>query len=118
MMYDLDNTAVDLLACNLPVLERGFLPVGRRHPSDPKDTCTLGMLRREVVKDDGRLSRHLLGLKGVFHQHENIHIVRFKLRSHKRLTIDTFNIRGYSISDIQYSKALAKFRERFVWKEL
>ena len=73
-MYDLDNAAFGLLACNLSVLERGFLPVDSRHPSDPKDTRLLGMLRRYVVKDHGRLSHHLLGLKGVFHQHEDVHI--------------------------------------------
>src|SRR5712691_9638947 len=83
-MHDLNDASFCLIAGDLPVLERDFLPVDRCHPSDPKDTRSLVMLRREVVKDHCRLSSHLLGIKCIFHQHENVHIVWFELRSHKR----------------------------------
>src|SRR6266446_3746589 len=83
-MYHLNNASFCLIACDLPGPERGFLPVDRRPPSDPKDTRSLVMLRHEVVKDHCRLSSHLLGIKCIFHQHENVHIVWFQLCSHKR----------------------------------
>src|SRR5262249_20128423 len=83
MTNDLNNAAFGLLARVLPVLDGSFLPVDSRHPSNPKDTRTFVMLGRHMVKDYSGFTLHLLGIKRVFHQHEDIDIVRLALRRHK-----------------------------------
>jgi len=84
MTDDLNNAAFRLLARVLPVLDGGVLPIDRRHPSNPKDTRAFLMLGRHVVKDYSGFTLHLLGIKSIFHQHEDIDIVRLTLRRHKR----------------------------------
>src|SRR6266850_3124219 len=83
MIYDLNNASFGLFAGALPVLDRGFLPVDSRHPSDPKDTRSFVMLGRNVVKDHSSFARRLVGIKGIFHRQENVHILRLALRRHK-----------------------------------
>ena len=84
MTDDLNNAAFRLLACVLPVLDGNFLPVNSRHASNPKDTRTFVMLGRYVVKDYSGFTVHLLAIKRIVHQHEDIDIVRLTLRRHKR----------------------------------
>src|SRR5690348_4716397 len=83
MPNDLNNAAFGLLARALPVPDGGFLPVNSCHPSNPKDTRTFVMLGRYVVKDYSGFTLYLLGIKRIFHQHEDIDIVRLALCRHK-----------------------------------
>src|SRR2546426_1352708 len=83
MASNLNNTSFGLLTRALPVLEGGFLPVNSRHPSNPKDTRAFVMLGRYVVKDYSGFTLYLLGIKRIFHQQEDIDIVRLALRRHK-----------------------------------
>jgi hypothetical protein len=76
MTDDLNNAAFGLLARALPVPDGGFLPVNSRHPSNPKDTRAFIMLGRYVVKDYSGFTLYLLGIKGIFHQHEDVDLVR------------------------------------------
>jgi hypothetical protein len=83
MTDDLNNASFGLLARALPVLDGSFFPVDCRHPSNPKDTRAFVMLGRNVVKDNSSFPFHLLGIKRIFHQHEDIGIVRLALGRHK-----------------------------------
>src|SRR5262245_5951232 len=83
MTNHLNNASCGLLARALPILDGGVLPVNRRHPSNPKDTRAFVMLGRYVVKDYSGFALHLLGIKRVFHQHEDVDIVRLALRRHE-----------------------------------
>src|SRR5258706_4088539 len=83
MTDDLNNAAVGLLARALPVLDGGVLPVDSRHPSNQKDARTFVMLGCHVVKDDRGFALHLLGIKRIVHQQEDIDIVRLALRRHE-----------------------------------
>jgi hypothetical protein len=51
MTDDLNNASFGPPARVLPILDSGFLPVDRRHPSHPKDSRAFVMLGRYVVKD-------------------------------------------------------------------
>ena len=82
-MKNLNNAACGLLAGDLPILEGGILAANRCPASDPEDTRSFRLLRYDVVKDQGGLSRHVLGVKSIFHEHEDIHIVGDGLRGHK-----------------------------------
>ena len=82
-MKNLNNAACGLLAGDLPILEGGILAANRCPASDPEDTRSFRLLRYNVVKDQGGLSRHVLGVKSIFHEHEDIHIVGDGLRGYK-----------------------------------
>jgi len=82
-MENLYNAARGLLAGDLPILEGGFLAANHCPASDPEDTCSFSLLRCAVMKDQRGLTCHELGIKGIVHEHEDVHIVWGGLRRHK-----------------------------------
>ena len=82
-MEDLHNAAGSLLAGDLPILESSLLAANRCLASDPADTRSFSLLRCDVIKDQSGLARHELGIKGIVHEHEDVHIVWGGLRRHK-----------------------------------
>ena len=77
------GNSYDAATNTMTVGEGDVLTVNRRHPSNPKDTRAFVMLGRYVVKDYSGFTLYLLGIKRIFHQQEDIDIVRLALRRHK-----------------------------------
>jgi hypothetical protein len=74
MVYHLNYPASRLVPLNLPVFHCGLFPVNRGLSSNPEDTCSLDILHREMVEKNGSLAVHLIRVKRIFHQEEDVDI--------------------------------------------
>jgi hypothetical protein len=74
MLYHLNYPASRLVPFNLPVFHCGLFPVNRGLSSNPEDACSLDILHREMVEKNGSLAVHLIRVKRIFHQEEDVDV--------------------------------------------
>jgi hypothetical protein len=83
MVNHLDYTASRFVPLNLPVFYGYLFPVNRCLSSNPEDTRSLYILHREVVEKNGGLTSHLVRVKRILHQQEDVDIPRVCFGCHE-----------------------------------
>src|SRR5690349_7845969 len=74
MVNHLDYPASRFVSLHLPVFHCDLFPVNRSLSSNPEDTRALDILHREVVEKNGGLPAHLIRVKRILHQEEDVDI--------------------------------------------